>query len=90
MLTHITTWHVANIFILAVGGAYALAGVISPAQLTAFVMYSDHVLAACLAVCEQIAAILENIGSADAVLKCVPDVCCAFALSHPDALVLQC
>lgn len=44
---------------LACGGIAALKGVITPEQLTAFILYVEFVTTASIAVCEQYASVME-------------------------------
>ena len=53
---------------LMVGGGMALAGRISPEQLTTFVLYVEFVTAASLSVCDQWGGIMESIGASERVM----------------------
>ena len=51
-----------------VGGSMALAGRITPEQLTTFVLYVEFVTAASLSVCDQWGGIMESIGASERVM----------------------
>ena len=53
---------------LVVGGGMALAGRITPEQLTTFVLYVEFVTAASLSVCDQWGGIMESIGASERVM----------------------
>jgi ABC-type multidrug transport system fused ATPase/permease subunit len=54
---------------LMVGGGMALAGRITPEQLTTFVLYVEFVTAASLSVCDQWGGIMESIGASERVME---------------------
>ena len=65
------TWHTGMVAGLALGVVYAVAGMNTAAELTAFVLYAERVANAGQAVFENYATLLERLGSIDKVLRCV-------------------
>ena len=65
------TWHAGMFAGLALGVVYAVAGLNTAAELTAFVLYAERVANAGQAVFENYATLLERLGSIDKVLRCV-------------------
>jgi ATP-binding cassette subfamily B (MDR/TAP) protein 9 len=52
-------FNATKVVTLACGGVAALKGVITPEQLTAFILYVEFVTTASIAVCEQYASVME-------------------------------
>jgi ABC-type bacteriocin/lantibiotic exporter with double-glycine peptidase domain len=69
LFSHIFVWHLGGVVMLASGSILACNGSITPAQLVAFVMYSDHAITAAMAVCEQLVDVGQNLGTVDKVLR---------------------
>jgi hypothetical protein len=66
---YVFSWHLGSLAVLFYGGCMCAQGQMSYAQLTAAYLYSDHVFDSSKVVCEQVASVLENIGTVDTVLK---------------------
>jgi len=62
-------FNATKVVTLACGGIAALKGVITPEQLTAFILYVEFVTTASIAVCEQYASVMEAVGSTQKVVE---------------------
>lgn len=69
LLGYIGVWHLGSAVVLFVGGCMTFHGTITFAQLTAAYLYSEVVFDSAKTICEQIANVLENIGTIDTLLQ---------------------
>ena len=68
-LASYAVWHVGAFLVLAMGVSSALSGLLTVPELTAFILYNDHVAHQARSVCVQIASVLQNLGSIDKILE---------------------
>lgn len=80
LLGYIGVWHCGSMMVLFVGGCMTVHGSMTFAQLTAAYLYSEVVFDSAKIICDQIAGVLENLGTIDTVLQCVS--LCARARLH--------
>eukprot|EP00892_Ulva_mutabilis_P000549 jgi/Ulvmu1/10495/UM064_0033.1 len=69
LLGYIGVWHVGSMAVLFVGGCMTVHGSMTFAQLTAAYLYSEVVFDSAKIICDQIASVLENLGTIDTVLQ---------------------
>jgi len=69
LTTNSALFYISKVATLLVGGSMALKGIITPQQLTSFVMYVEFVTSASLAVCDQWGPSMEALGASERVIS---------------------